>query len=250
MTTASSKPTLVTDVSIQAENITAAYYEDIEIIRNVSIQADKGRIVSVIGPNGAGKSTLLKTIYGFLRPKKGRILLNGEDITNVPPHVLPAKGVGFIPQRHSVFPDLTVEENLKLGAWTLSKDKNVVDKRISDIYEQFPLFKQRISQSAGKLSGGERRQLELARTMMISPKTLLIDEPTAGLSPKVAKLIYRMLSDLRERGIGILLVDQNVKGALDVSDFIYVLKMGEISASGPIDQFKGELSALIKDWLF
>jgi len=241
---------LVTDVSIKVENVTTAYYGDIEVIRDISIEAEKAKITSIIGPNGAGKSTLLKTIYGLVRPKKGRVTFDGMDITRVPSHILPTKGLGFIQQRHSIFPYLSVEENLKLGGWTLYKDKGTVEKRISEIYDRFPLFKERISQQAGKLSGGEQRQLELARTLMISPKALLIDEPTAGLSPKIAKQIYRMLLTLREQGIGILLVDQNVKGALDVSDFVYVIKVGEIFASGSIDTFRGELSALIKDWLF
>jgi branched-chain amino acid transport system ATP-binding protein len=237
-------------MSVQAENVTTAYYGDIEVIRNVSVQAEKGKITAIIGPNGAGKSTLLRTIYGFVRPRRGRITFDGEDITHTPSHTLPTRGLGFIQQRHSVFPYLSVEENLKLGGWTLYKDKSLVDKRISEIYDRFPLFKERIDQQAGKLSGGEQRQLELARALMISPKALLIDEPTGGLSPKTAKQIYRMLCDLREQGIGMLLVDQNIKGALDVSDFVYVLKVGEIFASGSIEKFRGELSALIKDWLF
>lgn len=241
---------MVIDVSIQGENLTTAYQGDIEIIKNISVQAEKAKIASIIGPNGAGKSTLLKTIYGFLKPRRGRVLFDGEDITHTPSHLLPAKAFAFIPQRHAIFPDLTVEENLKLGAWSLYKDKAMVRRRIADVYERFPLFKQRTSQPAGKLSGGERRQLELMRSLMISPKALLVDEPTAGLSPKVAKEIYRMLSDLRAQGITILLVDQNVKGALDISDTVYVLKMGEIVASGPIERFRGELSNLIKDWLF
>jgi branched-chain amino acid transport system ATP-binding protein len=237
-------------MSVRAENVTTAYYGDIEIIRNISVEAAKGKITAIIGPNGAGKSTLLKTIYGFVRPKKGRILLDEEDITRAPSHVLPRKGLGFVQQRHSIFPYLTVEENLKLGGWILYGVRNLLEKRIEEVYDRFPIFKERSSQQAGKLSGGEQRQLEFVRTLMISPRALLVDEPTGGLSPKMAKQIYRMLTDLREQGISMLLVDQNVKGALDVSDYVYVLKVGEIFASGPIEKFRGELSALIKDWLF
>lgn len=237
-------------MSVYAENIVAAYYGDIEILRNVSVQAEKGKITAVIGPNGAGKSTLLKIIYGFLRPRSGRVIFDGEDITRTASHLLPTKGLGLIPQRHTVFPYLSVDENLKLGAWSLFKDKKTVEKAISEIYERFPLLEKRGEQPAGKLSGGEQRMLEFARALMISPKALLVDEPTAGLSPKVAKQVYDKLTELRKMGIGMLVVDQNVKSALHISDFVYVMKMGEIAASGPIEKFQGELSHLVKDWLF
>ncbi len=236
-------------MSVQAENIVAAYHGDIEILRNVTVQAEKGKITAIIGPNGAGKSTLLKTIYGFLRPKAGRVMFDGEDITHTASHLLPKKGLGFIPQRHTVFPYLSVEENMKLGAWCLFKDKKMVERAILEIYKRFPLFEKRGDQPAGKLSGGEQRMLEFARALMISPKALLVDEPTAGLAPKVAKEVYDKLTELRKFGIGMLLVDQNVKSVLQISDFVYVLKMGETAASGPIEKFRGELSDLVKDWL-
>jgi len=236
-------------LSIEVKNVTVGYYKDLVILHDISIHADESKITSIIGPNGAGKSTLLKTIYGFLRPKRGNILFEGKDITGVKPYGMPMMGIGYIPQERTVFPRLTVEENLKMGAWTFRKDHKRVDECINEVYERFPILKERRKVKSGKLSGGEQRMLEISRGTMIRPKAFLIDEPTAGLAPKVAMSIYKKLDEIREERVAILMVDQNVRMAAELSDYIYVLRLGRKVLEGPGEKLDKELKKQVKSWL-
>jgi len=236
-------------LSIEVKDVTVGYYKDLVILHDISIHADESKITSIIGPNGAGKSTLLKTIYGFLRPKRGNILFERKDITSVKPYKMPMIGMGYIPQERTVFPRLTVEENLEMGAWTFRRDHKRVDECINEVYERFPILKERRKVKSGKLSGGEQRMLEISRGTMIRPKAFLIDEPTAGLAPKVAMSIYKKLDEIREERVTILMVDQNVRMAAELSDYIYVLRLGRKVLEGPGEKLDKELKKQVKSWL-
>lgn len=236
-------------MSIELKNVVSGYRRKQEILHGVSLSAEKSKVTGIIGPNGAGKSTLLKTIYGIVRPRKGVVLFNGQNITGEDPHTLLKKGIAFIPQQRSVFIHLTVQENIKLGMWTFRKNKKRVEDSFDEINDTFPILRERKEVLAGKLSGGEQRMLELGRALVARPKAILLDEPTAGLAPKVAEEIYRNLEKLKELEITILFVDQNVRKAITLSDQIYVIKSGRVELGGVKEEFDKKKSALIRDWL-
>lgn len=233
---------------LQVKNVYAGYFKDINILQGVSLRAKEGCITSIIGTNGVGKSTLLKTIYGFLIPNKGKIGYQGNDITGANPYKMPTMRLTYIPQRRNVFPEMTVEENMQLGAWTFRRDKKRMQLKLKENYDRFPILRERRKEKAGNFSGGEQRMVELARAMMIDPKLMLVDEPTAGLAPMVAREIYDKLVDLRNAGMTILLVDQNIKQAIGVSDYVYALALGKNMAEGPREDF-ANLKERIKEWL-
>jgi branched-chain amino acid transport system ATP-binding protein len=233
---------------LQVNNVHAGYYRDINILQGVNITAQESKLTSIIGTNGVGKSTLLKTIYGFLKPNQGVIQWHDEDITGANPFRMPKMGLTYIPQRRNVFPEMTVEENMLLGAWTFRRDKQRIKERLEANYERFPILKERRKQKAGNFSGGQQRMVELGRAMMIDPKLMLVDEPTAGLAPLVSMEIYDKLVELKEGGITILLVDQNIKQAIEVSDYVYALALGKNMTEGPRDEFDN-LKEQIKEWL-
>lgn len=233
---------------LQVEDVYVGYYEDINILQGVSLQAQKGWITSVIGPNGVGKSTLLKAIYGFLIPSKGNIVYQGSNIEGIDPYKTPTIGLTYIPQRRNVFPEMTVEENMQLGGWTFKRDKKRIRQKLEENYKRFPILKDRSSEKAGNLSGGMQRMVELGRAMMIDPQLMLVDEPTAGLAPKLAREIYEQLIRLREEELTILLVDQNISQAIEISDYVYVLTLGKNFTEGSREDFDN-LKERIKDWL-
>ncbi|RMF91684.1 MAG: ABC transporter ATP-binding protein [Nitrospinota bacterium] len=234
---------------LQVENLVVGYYKDIDILRGLSMQASDGQLVCVIGPNGAGKSTLLKAIYGFVHPRRGKILFDGEEITKARPYTLAQRGLGYVPQDISLFPNLSVQENLELGTWLFKEEKGRAREAIEEVYTMFPFLREKASAKAKTLSGGQRKMLEIGRALMANPKLLLLDEPTVGLSPLVAREIYQVIRGLRERGITIVLVDQNVRQALEVSDYAYILELGQTREEGPTEKFLGELESVIKGWL-
>lgn len=233
---------------MQVKDVYSGYYKDINILQGVSLDAQEARLTAIIGTNGVGKSTLLKTVYGFLSPNKGSIIYKGKDIAGGNPYKMPTMGLTYIPQRRNVFPEMTVEENLQLGAWTFKREKKRVQLKLRENYERFPILKERCKQKAGNFSGGQQRMVELGRAMMIDPKLMLVDEPTAGLAPKVAREIYDKLLQLKEEGMTILLVDQNIKQAIEVSDYVYALALGKNMAEGPREDFDN-LKERIKEWL-
>ncbi|MFQ5711525.1 MAG: ABC transporter ATP-binding protein [Candidatus Geothermarchaeales archaeon] len=236
-------------MSLEVRNVVSGYYRDVDVLHDFSMRAEKSKITCVVGPNGAGKSTLLRTIYGFLKPKRGSIIYNGEDITGFRPHILLKKGIAYILQRRSVFPFMTVHENLLVGAWTIRKDKDVMEEAIREVYERFPRLKERRDVKASLLSGGEQRMLELSRALLRRPDFLLLDEPSAGLAPKVANELYGKLAELRDEGMTIILVDQNIRQAVNLSDYIYVVELGRNKMDGPKGRFEADLAELIKTWL-
>lgn len=234
---------------LEVQDVYVGYYTDIHILQGVSLKAREGQMTAVIGPNGVGKSTMLKAIYGFLTPAKGKIVYKGSDITGLNPYETPTMGISYILQRNNVFPYMTVEENLQLGAWTFRKDKERIKKRIEENYERFPILKERKKDRAGNFSGGQQRMVELGRALMSDPTVLLIDEPSAGLAPKVARNIYDKMVEMKEKEERtILLVDQNIRQAIKFSDYVYALELGKNLTQGPREEFD-DLKQTIKDWL-
>lgn len=207
---------------LEVDNIKAGY-GDTEILHGVSCRVGEGEIVSIIGPNGAGKSTLMKAILGLLKPSEGRIIFNGRDITGKDPDQIVKEGICYVPQSDNVFPSLTVDENLEMGAFIRKDDYK---KRMDEIYQIFPDLKEKRKTKARKLSGGQRQMVAIGRALMLDPKLLLLDEPSAGLAPKLIQMIFDKIIKINQTGISILMVEQNARKALGVSHRGYVLAMG------------------------
>jgi ABC-type branched-subunit amino acid transport system ATPase component len=210
-------------IILQAENITAGYTTEVNILYDVGIRLKSGQIVSVIGPNGAGKSTLLKTIFGILKPTNGKIRLKDEDITGLKPDKVANKGISYVPQVDNVFPSLTIQENLEMGAFIRNDDYS---QRLNEIYELFPILGDRRKQKAGQLSGGQRQMVAMGRALMVDPQVLLLDEPSAGLSPKLVDMIFEKIRDINKTGVSMIIVEQNAREALKMANHGYVLAMG------------------------
>jgi len=234
---------------LSTHDIVAGYVDEVDILQGVSIEVRSRCITSVIGPNGSGKSTLMRVICGFLTPKSGRILLDGMELDGCPSHRMAALGVCYLPQERTVYPHLTVEENILLGCWTYRRDKPKIDRQRERIYEQFPLMREQRRSKAGNLSGGMQKILEIARGMMISPRLLICDEPTVGLAPKISREVYNTLESLRSGGMTVLLVDQNVREAIRIGDYVFVLELGRNKVQGTRVEFETDLHAMVKDWL-
>ena len=231
---------------LEVNDLHVGYYKDLNILQGVSLQAREAEITVVLGANGVGKSTLLKAIYGFIQPSQGEILVDGGEITDLSSHELVHHGVSYIPQRQSVCPYMTVEENMELGAWSFRDDTARVQQRLEENYERFPVLRERRRSPAGELSGGMQRMVELGRVMMTRPKLILVDEPTAGLAVMLANEIYQLLVNLKDEGVTVLLVDQNIRKAIKIADYVYVLELGRNRHEGPREEFDDLKKAL---WL-
>jgi branched-chain amino acid transport system ATP-binding protein len=201
-------------------------YGKMTILNGVSFKIDKGTITTVIGPNGAGKSTVFKAIFGLLNIHSGQILLDGRDVTRQTPARMIAHGVTYVPQGRNVVPQLSVLHNLELGGIT-AKDQSLVKRRIEEVMDQFPILREKRNQQAIALSGGQQKQLEIARSLLLDPKLILIDEPSIGLSPNLVQEVFQTLKKLRDNGVTILMVEQNAKAALAMSDYGIVLELGQ-----------------------
>ena len=214
---------------IECIGIAAGYVKGLNILQGVDMIVNEKEIVSIIGPNGAGKSTLLKAIMGIINISGGRFFINGLEKTNTPTHQIVNEGVGYVPQVENVFPSLTIEENLEIGSWSV---KDNMKQSISKIFGDFPMLKERLRDKAGNLSGGQRQILALARALVTSPSILLLDEPSAGLSPVAIKEVFEIVKEINSRGVAILLVEQNASRALNFSDRGYVLDQGRNAYQG------------------
>jgi branched-chain amino acid transport system ATP-binding protein len=221
------------DACIEFDDVVSGY-KDFMILNNLSFKARRGAITLLIGPNGAGKSTVLKTLFGLLKPRQGKVLLNGENINGASQKDLLAKGIAFVPQGRNLFGQLTVYENLELGGITLGM--KTTHERIPEVLEFFPRVKERLNSRAASLSGGEQKQLEIGRALLLRPKVLLIDEPSIGLSPMVVLDVFKLLRKLAEQGTTILMVEQNVKSALAYSDDAIALESGRLVLHRPASE--------------
>jgi branched-chain amino acid transport system ATP-binding protein len=212
-----------------ASGLVAGYLPGVDILRGVDLTLERGELVGVIGPNGAGKSTLVKTMFGLVPVRSGAVTLDGSDVTNKPAHELVAHGIGYVPQRANVFQTLTVEDNLRMGVFLRPE---TFESRKAVIHEMFPLLAERRSQRAGLMSGGERQMLAIGRALMMDPKVLLLDEPSAGLSPANQDLVFDRVREICDRGISIIMVEQNARRCLQICDRAYVLDQGKNAYSG------------------
>ena len=218
------------DICIEFDDVVAGY-KDFMILNNLSFKVRAGSITLLLGPNGAGKSTVLKALFGLLKPRQGRILLNGEDISGASQKALLAKGIVFVPQGRNLFGQLTVFQNLELGGITLGT--KTTHERIPEVLEFFPRVKERLHSQASALSGGEQKQLEIGRALLLRPKVILIDEPSIGLSPMVVQDVFKLLQRLAAQGTTVLMVEQNVKSALKISDDAIALESGQMVLHKP-----------------
>ena len=217
--------------------MTGGYGDGPDIINSCTINADKGEIVAILGPNGAGKSTAMKAMLGLLKLKSGNVLIAGEDISKLSPQERVKKGISFVPQTKNVFAELTVKENLEVGAFLRTDD---VTKVIEEIYDLFPILREKKDQAVGQLSGGQRQQVALGRALMIKPSVLMLDEPTAGVSPIVMDELFEHIIQVKKTDVAIIMVEQNAKQALSISDRGYILVTGE-------NKFEGSGKELLND---
>ena len=223
-------------VLLETTDVVAGYVPEVDILSGVSIRVAQGEVVTIVGPNGAGKSTLIKTIFGLLSPRSGRITFRGEDIGGEKPHEITRRGLSYVPQLDNVFPSLTVEENLEMG----SIDRSTTGAQIDRMYELFPRLGERRRQPAGTMSGGERQMVAMGRALMPNPQVLLLDEPSAGLAPAFVDAIFGKVEDVNRAGVTIVMVEQNARRALAMSDRGYVLDLGQ-------DRFEGRGQDLLAD---
>ena len=223
---------------LKTEDVVAGYVPEVNILDGVDVEVHDGEIVTIVGPNGAGKSTLIKTVFGLLHPRRGRIVLRGEDVSGAKPHTITRRGMSYVPQLDNVFPTLTVQENLELGA--LGGQDVDRRERMESMFELFPRLAERRGQQAGTMSGGERQMVAMARALMPEPAVLLLDEPSAGLAPSFVEAIFEKVADVNRAGVSVLMVEQNARRALAMSDRGYVLDVGK-------NRFEGRGDELLDD---
>lgn len=239
------------DIVMELRNASVAYHGDIRILQGLSLAVRTGKITGIIGPNGAGKSTALKTLYGLLRLVEGDVLIDGGVVTGLPPWRFIDRGVAMVPQNRSLFNELSVEDNLRLACWPFRRDRARVEAALERAYAQFPVLKERRKQPAGSMSGGQQRFLELGRALALKPRVVLLDEPTAMIAPKLSAEIYEFIRTLPAQGITVVLVDQNVRQCVRISDHLYVLELGRNKVDGSTAQFAqdDQLRNLIAEWV-
>lgn len=208
-------------------------YGGVDILHNVSLTVGTGEIVVMIGPNGAGKSTAMKSIFGLIKISGGQVLFNNIDLTGKAPEKIVATGISYVPQTQNIFVTLSVKENLEMGAFILKSD---ISDRLTRVYDMFPALKEKQKQSAGTLSGGQRQMVAIGKAMMLDPELLLLDEPTAGLSPALQNDVLETVTEINKSGVSVLMVEQNARQALNVADRGYIFVDGKIRSEGPADQ--------------
>jgi branched-chain amino acid transport system ATP-binding protein len=221
--TTTTTTTTTDDLLIHVDKIRAGYVPGVDILNDCSLELRRGELIAIIGPNGAGKSTLLKALFGLLAVREGAVLYKGEDISNAAAHELVEQGIGYVPQRDNVFPSLTVEENLEMGVYLRPK---TFHERVDFVRELFPRLAERLKQRAGSLSGGERQMLAMGRALMMDPEVILLDEPSAGLSPVLQDQVFIRTREINRAGVSVVMVEQNARRCLQICDRGYVLDQG------------------------
>ena len=225
---------------LEIKNVTAGYLPDVNVLQGINIHVNKGELVCMIGPNGAGKSTVLRAISGILKPNQGEIIFDSKSIGGLRPDLVLRQGIAHVPQGHSSFPEMTVQENLLMGAYVLN-NKTERDRRMEKVYAMFPFLKERRNEKAGNFSGGQQKVLEMGRALMLEPKMILLDEPSLGLAPITAKQVFDTIKSLKdEMGMTVLMVEQNAKSGLAIADRAYVLELG-------IERLEGPATTLLND---
>jgi len=219
---------------LQIQEVTAGYGAGPDILTGLSLNIEKGKSYCIIGPNGAGKSTLLRVICGLLHPRMGKILHNGEDISNLRTDEILHRGICFVPQDFSLFPDMTVKENLRMGGYVM-RDRKEVENRIEEIFDMFPILKEKSSDQAKTLSGGQQQMLAIGRSLILRPEVIMLDEPSLGLAPVIIKQIFDSITTLKDAGMTIIMVEQNARKGLEFAEWGCVLDLGVNRFEGPSD---------------
>lgn len=219
---------------LEVEGVTAGYESGPDILKGLSLKVEKGKTYCIIGPNGAGKSTLLRVICGLLHPRVGKVLFNGEDISRLRTDQILFKGISFVPQDRSLFPEMTVRENLRMGGYILA-DRKDVEKRIEEVFHMFPALREKSGQRSKELSGGQQQMLAIGRALVLRPEIIMLDEPSLGLAPKIAQQIFASIKKLKEAGMTILMVEQNARKGLESAEWGCVLDLGINRFEGPAD---------------
>jgi len=218
---------------LEINNLVAGYLPEVNVLQGINIHVNKSELVCMIGPNGAGKSTVLRAISGLLKPSQGEILFDGKNIAGLRPDLVLRQGIAHVPQGHSSFPEMTVQENLLMGAYVL-RSHSERERRMAVVYEMFPFLKERKNEKAGNFSGGQQKILEVGRALMLEPKMILLDEPSLGLAPITAKQVFETIQSLKnDMGMTVLMVEQNAKSGLAIADRAYVLELGVERLEGP-----------------
>jgi branched-chain amino acid transport system ATP-binding protein len=239
--------------TVRMTGVTAEYFAGQPILDDLTITAETGQVTVILGPNGSGKSTALRVLAGLLRPRLGRVeLCYGSqimDIGTLPAHDRPLYKIAYLPQGHSIFPAMSVHDNLVLGAWPLRRDRRTAAAALESVYERYPMLRERRHSQAASLSGGQQRILEVARLLVPDPDVVLVDEPSAGVAPTIAVSMYEELARMRDDGRTVILVDQDVRSALSIADTVYTLRSGRNDGYGPAAHFAQDVGGLVRDWL-
>lgn len=234
---------------LSIESVTAGYGRHDVILDELSLAATPNDTTVILGPNGSGKSTTLRAVLGLVNVRSGAVRFDGREISGLSTYDRSKLGIGFLPQGHSVFPQMTVGENLLLGGWNFGRDSAALDAAYEQTLDEYPLLKENVNRKAGLLSGGQQRLLEVARLMLPDPALVVIDEPSVGLAPVFVDEVYEHIERLKEKGKTILIVDQNVQAAVALADYVYILEFGQVASEGAVDDYSSDVHAIVREWL-
>lgn len=236
-------------VHLSINSVVAGYSTHDVILDGISLKAPKNETTVILGPNGSGKSTTLRAILGLVNVRSGSITFDGAEITGLSTYLRAELGIAFLPQGHSVFPQMTVEENLLLGGWNFGRDRAALLASYERTLDEYPLLRDMTRRKAGLLSGGQQRLLEVARLMLPDPSLVLIDEPSVGLAPMFVEEVYEHIERLKAKGKTVIVVDQNVQAAVDLADYVYILEFGRVASEGVVGDYSSDVGAIVKEWL-
>lgn len=234
---------------LSVTHVVAGYSAEDVVLDDLSLHVPPGETTVILGPNGSGKSTTLRAIIGLIDVRSGSVTFEGQDITSLTPHDRSGLGLAMLPQGHSVFPQMTVEENLLLGGWNFGRDRAALDAAYERTLEEYPLLGEMRKRNAGLLSGGQQRLLEIARLMLPDPGLVIIDEPSVGLAPIFVDEVYDHIENLKTKGKTVLMVDQNVQAAVDLADYVYILEFGCVASEGGVADYSSDVGAIVQKWL-